>query len=357
MNTDRHSRIQSRLPEVNAEALFLTRLPDIRWACGFTGSNALLLVGEEDVHFVTDGRYTDQANQEVTGAQIHITRNGLLQYLEANALLESYDQVAFQAEDLTVSQYDTLRDHHPDVSWVPSVQILSRLMASKEEAEIDRIRRSQAITETVFDEVVAHIAPGMTEREVAAEITYRHLKHGADTMSFPPIVASGPHAAQPHARPTDRELQEGDMVVLDMGGVRDGYASDMTRTVAIGEPRSDARAAYEVVRSAQEQALRAARAGMTGQALDAEARSVIDDAGLGDFFSHSLGHGIGLEVHEWPRVSHRTEEELPEGCCITIEPGVYLPEKGYGIRIEDIVVLRTDGADRLTQTRKDLITV
>jgi Xaa-Pro aminopeptidase len=342
---------------LEADALFFTRRPDIRWACGFTGSNAILLVAEEEAHFVTDGRYSDQARQEVDGAEVHVTRDGLLPYLKEHGLLAPYDRVAVQADDLTVARYNTLQEQLSDVQWAPAAQVLTRLLASKDETEVDRIRNAQAITERVFEEVVDLLSPGMTERAVAAQVTYRHLKHGADTMAFPPIVASGPHAAQPHARPTDRELQEGDMVVLDMGCFHDGYASDMTRTVAVGEPGNDARRAYEVVRRAQAQALAAAQAGMTGEELDAEARTVIEEAGFGEYFSHSLGHGIGLEVHEWPRVSHRTDDTLPEGACVTIEPGVYVPERGYGIRIEDIVVLRPDGAENLTATPKTLLTV
>ena len=357
MPADRLSRLRARCSELGVDALFLTRLSDIRWTCGFTGSNAVLLVGGNEAHFVTDGRYTDQARQEVEGAEVHVTQDGLLSYLTEEELVDSYKRIGVQADDVTVSRFQSLEDQLPDVEWTPVTQVLTRLRASKEEEEVERIRRAQRITEAVFDEIVELLGAGVTEREIAAEITYRHLQKGADTMAFPPIVASGPHAAQPHARPTDRKLQEGDMVVLDMGCFRDGYASDMTRTVAVGEPTEEARSAFDVVRRAQARALEAAQAGMTGKELDGVARTVIEDAGLGSYFSHSLGHGIGLAVHEWPRVSYKTEEELPEGACVTIEPGVYVPEKGYGVRIEDIVVLRPDGAENLTKTRKTLLTV
>jgi Xaa-Pro aminopeptidase len=192
------------------------------------------------------------------------------------------------------------------------------------------------------------------EKEIAAEITYQHLKRGAEKMSFDPIVASGPNGARPHARPTDRKLRSGELVVLDMGCFRDGYASDMTRTVAIGDPPESARRGYEVVREAQQRALDAARAGLTGKELDGTAREVVEEAGLGDQFSHGLGHGIGLEVHEWPRVSKTVDTELPRGACVTIEPGVYDPRNGFGVRIEDIIVLRSEGIDNLTSTSKHL---
>jgi Xaa-Pro aminopeptidase len=230
-------------------------------------------------------------------------------------------------------------------------------VAEKEDEEVERIRRAQQVTESVFEHVLTFLEPGLLEREVAAEITYEHLRRGAETMAFDPIVASGPNGALPHARPTDRTLQRGDLVVLDMGCIRDGYASDMTRTVALGAPSQAAQTGYEVVREAQNQALDAARSGLTGKELDGVARDVIEKAGLGQYFSHGLGHGIGLQVHEWPRISRTVDHELPVGACVTIEPGVYVPDKGYGVRIEDIVALQENGSENLTSTPKELIVI
>ena len=348
-------QVRRRLRDLDADALLLTALPNIRWACGFTGSNGLLIVGPNDAHFVTDGRYTDQAQAEVEGPTVHVVQNGIYKGLSESELLSDFACVAFQADSMTVARRDALVEQHESVEWIPETNLLSPPVASKEAAEIEYIRAAQSITEAVFDEIVDLIAPGMTEREVAAEIVYRHLKHGADALSFDPIVASGPNAARPHARPTDRLLQEGELVVLDMGGITDGYASDMTRTVALGDPGSDAKDGYAAVLEAQRAALAAACAGMTGQELDAVARSVLEEAGLEEFFTHGLGHGIGLQVHEWPRVSHSSDADLPEGACVTIEPGVYVPEKNYGVRIEDIVVLQPDGCENLTQTQKELL--
>lgn len=351
---DRIDAVQAQLAALDADALLLTSLPNIRWACGFTGSNGSLIVAPDEAHFVTDGRYTEQAHEEVAGAHVHVARRGLSAYIQNQELLAPFDRVAFQSDDLTVAQFETLTDDHSAVDWVPQHQVLTHAVAAKDESEVERIRAAQAITEAVFDDILPFIEPGVTERELAAEITYRHLKRGAESMSFDPIVAAGENGARPHARPTDRPFQEGDMIVIDMGGFQDGYASDMTRTVALGDPGDEARRGYNLVREAQEQALDAARAGLTGKALDKVARDVIENGGLGDFFAHGLGHGIGLQVHEWPRVSHTTDDELPAGACVTIEPGVYVPEEGYGVRIEDIVVLRSNGAENLTGTSKDL---
>lgn len=350
----RLSRIQQQLAEHEADALLLSFLPNIRWACGFTGSNGLLLLDAEEAVFVTDGRYTEQARQEVDGAEVVIAKEGLMTRLMEGGYLEDREKVVFQADDVTVAKRQQLEEKCENVDWIPASEILTRHVAVKEDAEVRQIRRAQAVTEAVFEYILDQVEPGCTEREIAAKITYDHLRRGAEKMAFDPIVASGPNGARPHARPTDRTLQEGDLVVFDMGCILDGYASDMTRTVAIGEPSSAAREGYELVRRAQERALKHARAGLKGMELDALARDVIDEGGMEEYFSHGLGHGIGLQVHEWPRVSYSVDDELPDGVCVTIEPGIYVPEEQYGVRIEDIVVLRSDGAENLTTTSKEL---
>lgn len=351
----RVSRVRQRLTEYDADAVLLSFLPNIRWTSGFTGSNGLLLVEPDEAVFVTDGRYTEQARQEVEGAEVTISYNGLMSRLLEGEYLENVERIVFQSDHVTVARHQQLQENCPDVQWVPASGFLDRLVAEKEQAEVDQIQKAQSITETVYEEILGILEPGLTERDVAAEITYRHLKRGADKMAFDPIVAAGPNGARPHSRPTDRVLQPGDLIVLDMGCILDGYASDMTRTIALGSPSAAAKRGYEVVLEAQRQAIEAARAGMTGRELDAVARRTIEGEGLGTHFTHGLGHGIGLEVHEWPRVSHTVEDELPFGTCITIEPGVYVPEEEFGVRIEDIVVLREDGCMNLTSTKKELV--
>lgn len=351
---NRVSQVRQRVEEYDVDAVLLSALPSIRWATGFTGTNGLLFVTADVSLFVTDGRYREQARQEVDGADVIVATNGLMTAIVEEGYLDAVERVAFQADDVTVQKYRQLQKNCADTEWVPKTMILTRQVGRKEEQEVRQIRRAQSVTEDVFDHVLDTVKPGDSEQEVAAEITYHHLRKGAEKMAFDPIVASGRNGAYPHARPTDRTLREGDVVVIDMGCIFDGYASDMTRMVAIGEPSPDVRNAYEIVRRAQERALNHAHAGMTGKEVDALARDVIEEGGLGDYFSHGLGHGIGLQVHEWPRVSYSVEEELPEGVCVTIEPGVYIPEKGFGIRIEDIVVLQNEGCRNLTSTSKAL---
>lgn len=216
------------------------------------------------------------------------------------------------------------------------------------------MRRAQAVTDAVFEHLLEFIKPGMQEQEIAAEIVYQHLSRGAERMSFDPIVASGPNAALPHGRPTSKRLQQGELVLVDMGCFVDGYASDMTRTIAIGEPGDEARAVYNLVLDAQERAIESAHGGIASADLDDAARSVIAAGGYGDYFSHGLGHGVGLQIHEWPRVSYHVDYTLPVGAAVTIEPGIYLPDR-IGVRIEDLIILREDGCDNLTASPKSLI--
>ena len=345
----------STLPAIHdAGAVFITALPDIRWACGFSGSNGMLLVKPDAAHFITDGRYREQAQSEVKGATIHVPGYALFSYLAESDLLADVTSVAFQSDQVTVAALESWKTLFPEVRWQPVEKMLTRQVATKTEDEIQRIRAAQAITDAVFEYMLGFIKPGQREVEVAAEIVYQHLQRGAARMSFDPIVAGGEHGALPHQRPTDRALRQGDMVVLDFGCVREGYASDMTRTIALGEPGETARTVCNVVLEAQERAIGAVHAGISTQVLDGVARDTITAAGYGAYFSHGLGHGIGLQTHEWPRISYHVDDELPEGAVVTIEPGIYLPDQ-FGVRIEDIVVVRADGCENLTASPKSLI--
>lgn len=348
--------IRQRAADAGADAALVTHLPDIRWAVGFTGSNGLLVVTEAAAHFVTDGRYMEQAQNEVSGAEVHVPGYALAEHVREAELLGEAQTVAVQGDHLTVSALDRYREVLPDVTFRPVQEFLASAVAAKSEDEVAAVARAQALTCEVFDAVLPYVQPGVSERDLAAEITYQHLKLGASAMSFEPIVASGPRGALPHARPSSKTLAPGELVVIDMGGYLDGYSSDLTRTVAVGEPPEEARAAYETVRRAQRAAIEVAEAGRMGGDLDKAARDVIADAGLGEWFSHSLGHGVGLDVHEWPRLSQQAEHRLPAGATVTIEPGVYVPRR-FGVRIEDVVVLREGGCENLTPLPTDLLVV
>lgn len=337
----------------NAEALVITAMPDIRWACGFTGSNGILIAHPDRLIFLSDGRYTEQAHREVQNSEIHTPGYTLWEYIEEEGLLDDVSSVAVQADKVTVQTLHGWRERFPEITWEEGSGLLTTHRGSKSAAEVGKLRAAQEITDTVFDEICEWIKPGVTEQEVSAEIVYRHLLHGADKMSFDPIVASGPNGALPHARPSDRVLREGELVVIDMGCFLNGYASDMTRTIALGEPSDEARRVYNIVLEAQEAALQSARSGLTGTDLDDIARQIIKEAGYDDYFGHGLGHGVGLEIHEWPRLSYHVTHDLPAGAAVTVEPGIYLPDK-FGVRIEDLIILHPDGHENLTQSPKTL---
>ena len=351
---DRISALQSLLRNLEVDALWITFLPDIRWACGFTGSNGLLVIVPDGAHFISDGRYATQALGEVTGARTYTESYDLVGQVKENGLMNSCRTACFQSDHLTVAELENLRETFPAIEWQGGKELLVHEVAAKSSDEIARMRRAQRLSENVLTHVLGILRPGLSEKEVAAEIVYRHMSLGAEKMSFDPVVASGPNAALPHARPTERALKHGEAVLLDFGCFLDGYASDMTRTVFLGRAGEEEKKVYSVVLDAQRRAIEAARGGMPSKELDGVARDWIKDAGYGDYYPHGLGHGLGLQIHEWPRVSYTVDYDLPPVCTVTIEPGVYLPGR-FGVRIEDTVVLRKDGNEVLTSAPKDLL--
>jgi Xaa-Pro aminopeptidase len=346
------ARIRKRLQQHGADAALLTDMAHIRWASGFTGSNGVVLVSDSLKVLVTDSRYTSQAQKECPDFDRFIAPASLYECLRNFGLEDTV--VAFDSERLTVASLKDITRLVPDAEFLPVPGLLNQDIAKKQQWELNRIAEAQSLTDDVFQKLIGLVKPGTTEKRIAAEIAYLHLKNGASGMSFDPIVASGPNGALPHARPGDRELKKGDPVVIDMGCVLDGYCSDMTRTITIGLARDDFRAAYATVLAAKNAAVASARSGMNARDLDAVARNIIESAGLGEYFVHSLGHGVGLRVHEWPRVSSTSEDRLVEDSVVTVEPGVYLPDN-WGVRIEDLVILHPDGCDNLTSSPDSLL--
>ena len=338
-----------------ADTALISHLPHIRWACGFTGSNGLLVVGPKQATLLTDGRYASQAPEEAPAVTVRIAKAGQ-NALRTDPVLKGAKKLLFQADFVTVSFLERIRAAIPGVELVGEIEWLAPLVAQKDAEELGSMRKAQGITDAVFAEVLPLIRHGVSENDISAEITYRQLKAGAESMpaDFDPIVASGPNSAKPHARASSKKLDLGELVVLDFGCVADGYCSDMTRTVALGNPGDEARSVYEAVKTAQQAAVAGARAGVTGKALDGLARASLKQASYEKYFTHSLGHGVGLEVHEWPTVSSRNPKPLPAGAAVTIEPGVYLPGK-FGVRIEDTVVLGDGGCEVLGGTDRELI--
>jgi len=348
----RRARVAARLSDLEVDAFLVTRLPNVRYLTGFTGSNGQFVLGREGGVFLTDGRYTEQSRHEVPDLDRVTYAAFPAAFADAARSLEA-TRVGFEATGVTYRQYRDLADAD-GFDLVPTDGEVERLRWVKEPEEIEMIAQAQALTDDCFERIVAKLAEGMTEREVALEMELTMRQNGADALAFESIVAFGESAAEPHHHPTDRALRPGDCVKLDFGAQYRGYHSDMTRTVAFGEPSAELREIYDLVRAAQQAGIDAVRPGVSGGEPDAASRKVIEDAGRGDAFSHSLGHGVGLEVHEGPTLRAKGEDELPVGAVVTVEPGVYVPGLG-GVRIEDMVEVTEDGCRPMPRSTRDLV--
>lgn len=359
----RVERVARRIDELGLGALLVTNPENRRYLSGFTGhdsgadsAGALLVTGAQ-VTLLTDGRYTEQAEGECSGVRV-VRRDGDFAALAAQLLRESgAGRAGFEAAHLTVASRDDLdsalaagEGARPEL--VPTRQVVERLRVVKDAAELDAIERAVAITDETFLHLTGYLQPGLTERQVAREVERYMLEHGAEGLAFDTMVASGPNAALPHATPTERALALGEPIIIDMGARYGGYCSDMTRTVCLGEPGAEAQRIYEAVLRAQEACVRGLRPGLNGKEADALARDALAQEGYGEQFLHGLGHGLGLEIHEDPRLKKTGEEYVLEpGMAVTVEPGAYLTGWG-GVRIEDTVVVTEDGARVLTKSPK-----
>lgn len=350
--------VRRAMAEQRIEALLVTSLPDVRWLCGFTGSNAALAVTAKKATLFTDGRYTTQAREETRSARVRIAEKSALR--ECCALLaESAVKAWFDPQHTTVTDLGLMRSGVSTRKrrgfFVPLEKpLVSALRMVKDATELRRMGEAAALGCELFELILPHMESGMTEVALAAKLEFEARKRGAEGMSFETIVASGTRSALPHGRATQAKLPRKGFVTLDFGVILNGYCSDMTRTVHMGGASRAERDAYDSVLEAQEAAVAAARPGATCGEVDEAARSVLQRAGLGKYFTHSTGHGVGLEIHEQPRVAAGQETRLEPGMVITIEPGVYLPGK-FGIRIEDMVALTEKGSRVLTPVTKGWI--
>jgi len=361
---DFHAR-QKKLREHHAttqfDGLLISHLPNIRYLCGFTGSAGLLLVEESGSVFFTDVRYDTQAHEEVKGAKVVVGRRAILQclgeWLGRRRKRARKWTFGVEAEHFTLADKDRLNDLLPSgMRLRAGPALVERARMVKDADEVKKIRNAAILGSKLFGRVLEVLRPGINELAVAAEIEYAARQAGAEEMSFPTIVASGVRSALPHGRASRQPIQPGAFVVCDFGVILAGYCSDQTRTVWVGSAPDEARRAYDAVRQAQQEAVNAVRPGSAVGEVDAAARKVLRKAGLGRYFTHSTGHGVGLEIHEAPRVAAGQQEILQPGMVITIEPGVYLPGK-WGVRIEDMVAVTAGGCEVLTPTSKDFVAV
>lgn len=342
------------LAEHDLDAFLVTHLAHLRYLSGFSGSNGIGVVTHRNASLITDGRYAEQVRAQVHRWSAVITGGDLVVELKRTRILRKGWRVGIDGNSMLLGQYRLLKKTFPDVRFAPQVDLIERLAAVKDASEIRSIRQAVDITDRVFLELLGIIEPGVTEIDLAAEISYRQRKHGAEGDAFETIVASGERGALPHGRATGKRLRNRELVTLDFGCVVDGYHSDLTRTIGLGRLSHEQKSVYTAVLDAQRRAIDAAREGMDTRALDEVARAHIRSCGFEKFFRHSLGHGLGLQIHEAPRISYASKGALRSGNVITIEPGIYIPHLG-GVRIEDDVVVRNGACEVLTRSPKELI--
>ena len=356
----RQRRLRESLPSNRLDGLLVTHLPNIRYLCGFTGSAGALLVSDAKSVLFTDGRYRTQARAEVQGGKVVIGKKGPLaacaEWLRANkSRSRMRRRIGIESEHFTVAERSRLAAMVPRDSLLrPAPALIERSRTVKDAEEIEQIQSAVLLGADLFDVILKMTRPGVKESEVAAELEYAARKAGAEGMSFPTIIAGGTRSSLPHGRASEATIPSRGFVVCDFGVILAGYCSDMTRTMHVGRPTSEARRIYEAVRQAQQAAIEAVQPGVTAGEVDQAARKLLKKSNLDRYFTHSTGHGVGLEIHEPPRIATGQEEILHPGMVITIEPGVYIPGK-FGVRIEDMVVVTERGCQVLTPTSKTLI--
>ncbi len=350
----RQKKLRAALDEQNLDALLVVHLPNVRYLCGFTGSAGVLLAAPRPVFF-TDGRYAEQAASQVDGARVSITAKGMFAAVAAACAKARLKRIAIESEHLTLAQFSDLeKAFGKGVKLVRLAGEVEQFRAQKDAAEIELLRNAVNLSSRLFRPLLKAMRGGAAESAVAGKLEFMARRAGAERMSFETIVASGKRSALPHGVASSAKLPAQGFVVLDYGVVLDGYCSDMTRTVHLGKASAESRRLYMAVLDAQQAAIGAVRAGIAAGEIDRSARQELRRTKLDRFFTHSTGHGVGLEIHEFPRLAKGSDTILQPGMVITIEPGVYLPGK-CGIRIEDMLLVTERGYDVLTPVSKELL--
>lgn len=349
-------QIAAQLDAYELDALCITSEPGEFYAVGMKGEGVVLVTGQ-DCHYFTDARYIELAQHAVTDAEVTMVTPHQDHLALTSLLLEhhKFRRVGIEEQYLTVERWQKMQEVFPaGTELVPAGKLLTELRGAKTAEEVAIMQKAQDITDQVFTEICQFIRAGVTESEVAAQLTYLQMKHGAEGNSFPPIVASGTNGSMPHAIPTAKPIQAGEFVTMDFGCVYEGYCSDMTRTVAVGQPSDEMRRVYNAVLEAQLAGMTVAKAGVPGCVIHNTAWDVLKKYGYGDYFGHGFGHSLGLEIHESPNANRANTNPLPAGAVLSAEPGVYLPGR-FGVRIEDVICLTETGNHILTHAPKDLM--
>lgn len=354
MLKNRRSRLKPFFEEYALKALLFTDLRNIRYLCGFTGTEGALLISQDNAWFLCDSRYTAQAAQEVQSAEVR--ECGAIRIDTVAALANEYGlgRIGFEASHTPVSSFRRMSEKLTGIELVELGTNLDEIRVCKDAAEIEQLTSVATLASQALTSVLAEIKPGVREAEIALALELEMRRRGADGKAFDFIVASGERGAMPHGRASDKIIRSGELVTIDFGALKDGYHSDETVTIACGEPEIRAREIHSIVRTAHDLAIDAVRPGISCKDLDEVARSYIRNKGYGEYFGHGLGHGVGLEIHEMPTLSPSSTAVLEEGMVITVEPGIYIPGFG-GVRIEDTVVVTGTGCQIITSADKQLL--
>ncbi len=355
LNSIRIAKLREKMKTLDLDGFLVTSKENRQYLTGFTGTFGWVLVTHRDVYLMTDFRYVEQAQAQAHGCKI-VRFQHYEPVITLRMVMEELDVITLgiESDRMTVDEFELLTHHVRRKAITPLKGFIEEIRRVKSEDEIALIAKAESISDEAFSHVIKLIKPGMTELEIAMELEFQMRRAGATGVSFDTIVASGKRSSMPHGVATDKKVASGDFITMDYGCIYQGYCSDITRTIALGQVDEKQETVYNLVRKAQEEALSTIKAGVTGKEVHMAAQNVFEDAGYGPFFGHGLGHSVGLEIHEEPRFSPKAVEEMQENMVITVEPGLYLPNWG-GVRIEDLVVIKKDGYINLTHSPKELI--
>jgi len=357
-------QIRFMMDDIKVDAMCVSHLPNVRYLTNFSGSFGYLFITQDDLHFVTDDRYEEQVKEELyqlPNLHTHIDRD-VWRFLGKSKILGKCKTLGFEADRIAYSDAVEIRNVIRPLKFKPAPNEVEPFTRPKAPEEIGYIKKACDISEKTYEEMLKIIKPGMTERELANELVYTARKLGSEGVPFPISVLSGARTALVHGKPSDKKIKKNEVILLDFGAQVNGFASDITRTFVFGKPTKEQKNIYDIVRKSQLMGMASARPTMTGKILDGYARKVIEDAGYGQYFRHSLGHGIGISVHEMPVLTYREELYdpkdlvIPEDVVMTIEPGIYLPNK-FGIRIEDVVHVTRNGTVQLSNAPNELVSI
>lgn len=353
----RLEKLRTDMEKKGFDGVFLIGDANRNYMSGFTGDESFSLITKDKAFFITDSRFTEQARMQVKDYEcMEYSKNcSIYEFVADLAKENDLGKIGFEENIMSFSTYSQYKNKM-ECEFVPLNGLVEEIRIIKDQFEIEQIRKAQAIADKAFEHMLDFIKPGMTEREIGLELEFAMKKMGATALSFPSIIASGVRSSLPHGQATDKVVENGDFLTLDFGAVYNGYCSDMTRTIVIGKPTDKMVEIYNVVLEAEERALKAMKPGARCIDMDAVARDYIKEKGYGEYFGHSLGHGVGREIHEAPSVGYKNESKLKAGMVVTDEPGIYVPNFG-GVRIEDLVLITEDGCEAISKSPKNLISI